>query len=385
MIIKSQLSIALFAVLLMFSISSVTGNGSFGYTIKGKILNQETGAPIPLAEVFISGTTYGSISDDNGEFQLQTSYLPCLLVVSHISYAPFNMLIDAESITYMTIKLIPYEHEIEELTVESMNMRKQNLKLFKKAFLGTDEIAISCTILNDSVISFRWDSMVFSASAYQPVMIDNPKLGYRIMVIIEDFKLIYDLETYNQIRKHKKMKPDVAGAVYQILCNYHFIQYPQEERRKQKRIENTRLRVYYGSRMHFLRALYSENPKKHGYFVGTDFDSIPITPYIDMDSWPGKKIIFLDPEGYPDKQLIYPEESMIIQYYEDYSGRPQNLNNNIRTDKDWIPLQTELTILSKDCIIRSNGTTFDYSMLFTGYIGKQKIAGMLPDDFMLED
>ncbi len=227
--------------------------------------------------------------------------------------------------------------------------------------------------------------MVFTASAYQPVMIDNPKLGYSIRVIIEDFKLIYDLETYNQIHKQKKMKTDVAGAVYQIVCNYHFIQYPPEERRKQKRIENTRLRVYYGSRMHFLRALYSENPKKHGYSVDTDFDSIPITPYIDMDSWPGKKIIFLDPEGYPDKQLIYPEESMKIQYYEDYSGRPQNQNNKIRTDKDWIPLQTELTILSKDCIIRSNGTTFDYSMLFTGYIGEQKIARMLPDDFMLKE
>ncbi len=182
-----KISNTLFAILMFVSVSSVSGNGLSAYKIKGIVLNHETGAPIPLAEVFISGTTYGSITDKKGEFELQTSYLPCQLVVSHISYAPFTMMIDVESMSDLTIKLIPYEHEIEEISVEAMNMRKENLKLFRKAFIGTDDFASTCTILNDSVLSFRWDSMVFSASAHQPVIIDNPKLGYRIRIILEDF------------------------------------------------------------------------------------------------------------------------------------------------------------------------------------------------------
>ena len=93
-------------------------------------------------------------------------------------------MIDKESMSYITIEVIPYKHELNEIFVEAVNTRKENLKLFQKAFIGMDEFANSCTILNDSVLYFRWDSMVFSASAHQPVIIDNPKLGYKIKVII---------------------------------------------------------------------------------------------------------------------------------------------------------------------------------------------------------
>jgi len=180
----SQISNALFAILMFVYVSSVSGNAVSAYKIKGIVLNHETGVPLPLAEVFISGTTYGSITDEKGEFELKTSSLPCQLVVSHISYATVNMMIDKESMSYITIELIPYKHELNEISVESVNTRKENLKLFQKAFIGMDEFANSCTILNDSVLYFGWDSMVFSASAHQPVIIDNPKLGYKIKVII---------------------------------------------------------------------------------------------------------------------------------------------------------------------------------------------------------
>ncbi len=89
------------------------------------------------------------------------------------------------------------------------------------------------------------------------------------------------------------MKPYVTGAVYQMICDFHFIPYPPEKRKKQKLIEKTRLKVYYGSRMHFLRALYSGYPKKHGYFINTDLDSVSITGYEDMNSWPGIKFIWI--------------------------------------------------------------------------------------------
>ena len=61
----SQISNALIAILLFVSVSSVSGNELSTYQIKGIVLNQETGAPITLAEVFISGSTYGTITDEN--------------------------------------------------------------------------------------------------------------------------------------------------------------------------------------------------------------------------------------------------------------------------------------------------------------------------------
>lgn len=288
-----------------------------------------------------------------------------------------------EPIIHKTIKLIPYKHEIKELSVEARDKRKENLKLFKKAFIGTGKSAIACRILNDSVLSFRWDSMIFSASAHQPLIIDNSKLGYRINIILQDFKLIYDPETYQSIRKGNKLKPEVEGAVYQMLCNNHFIPYPSGKNWKQDQIENARLRVYYGSRMHFLRALYSGDPKEHGYLIRPEFRRDPSRRSRDVDTLHDIKISFLDPLGKAEKLLYYPEKSMVIQFFYDYSGRPVDLVHHKLTDL--VPLQSELTFTSNKCIIRYNGTTFDYSMLFTGYIGERKISTLLPDDFMLDE
>jgi hypothetical protein len=110
--------------LLIASIPVGSGNLPNTYQITGVVLNLETNEPIPLVEVPSSGSTYGSITNNEGRFELKTSYLPCELVVSHISYAPYNRMVDAESLIYLTIRLIPYQHEIKEISAEAMSMRK---------------------------------------------------------------------------------------------------------------------------------------------------------------------------------------------------------------------------------------------------------------------
>ena len=77
--------------------------------------------------------------------------------------------------------------------------------------------------------------------------------------------------------------------------------------------------------MHFLRSLYLGDPKEHGYEIKPGFDSAPVSGPRDLH-WTGIEFIFLDPEGYPDKHLIYPDEPMIINYVSDESGEPINLN-----------------------------------------------------------
>jgi hypothetical protein len=383
MFLKPKISNILIAVLMLVSFYSVSGNGLSVFEIKGMVLDQETDAPIPLAEVFISGTTFGSITDGKGEFELQTNYLPCLLVVSHISYVPFSKMIDDGSMSYVKIALIPYEHEIKEISVEGMNMRKENLKLFRQAFFGMDEYASACNILNDSVLRFRWDSSIFSASAYQPLLVDNNKLGYRMKIILNDCRLVYDPVTYKKIQKNKKNKSIISGAVYQMQGEFFFIQHPPGKKGKQERTAKFRLEAYFGSRMHFLRALYSGDLKRQGYRINPDISQVPITSYGNADSWPGIKFIFLDPEGYPVKLMICPEKPMSIEFVKDFSGKPVNLERDNGTDL--IHLHSKLAFGSKKCVIRYNGTTYDYSLIFSGYIGRQRLATLLPDDFVPEE
>lgn len=379
MILKHKTVNSFLAVLMLVFLISASGYGSSVYKIRGIILNQKTGEPISLAEVFISGTTFGSITNDKGEFELTTSFLPCQLVASHVSYAPFTMKIDLESLSFITIKLLPFEHEIQELTVEGINARKENMKLFRQVFLGTDEYASACTLINDSVLLFRWDSSVFSASAYQSLLVDNNKLGYRIKIILNDFKLIYDPKVYRKILNNKKNLSNIAGAVYQMQGEFFFIPHPPGKRGKQERITNSRMKVYFGSRMHFLRSLYLGNPKKHGYDIKPDFYPAPIYGYRDLE-WPGKKLVFLDPEGYPDRLLLYPNEAMTIDFVQKYSGEPVDLTE--RKSVDLIHHYSEVNFSSEKCIIRSIGTTSDYCLMFSGYIGGQRVSTMLPDDYM---
>lgn len=378
MCLKSKITNSLFAVLMFVYITSVSGNGKSAYIIRGIVLNQKTGDPIPLAEVFISGTTYGSITNDEGEFELKTSFLPCQLVSSHISYAPFSMMIDVESMSYVTIKLIPYEHEIQEITVEAMNTRKENMKLFKQVFLGTDEYASTCTILNDSVLLFNWDSSVFSATAYQPILVDNDRLGYRIKIILNEFRLLYDQEAYKKIQKNKRNITDIGGAVYQMQGEFFFIPHPPGKRGKQERIKKSRMKAYFGSRMHFLRSLYLGNPKKHGYDIRPNYYPAPINRYRDLE-WQGIKLLFLDPEGYPDRLLLYPSGTMTINFIQKYNGEPLDLTED--NGQDLIHHYSEVKFGSSKCIIRSIGTTSDYCLMFSGYIGGQRISTLLPDDF----
>lgn len=379
MFLKHSKTNILLTVLMHVLFISVSGNVSAAYEIRGIVLNHKTGAQVPLVEVFVSGTTFGSITNKKGEFELQTSYLPCQLVASHISYAPYTMMIDNASMSYVTIKLIPYQHEIKEITVESISRRKDNMELFKRGFLGWDDIASTCTILNDSVLSFTWDSLVFSASADLPVLIDNPKLGYRIKIILKNFKLIYKPKAYKRIYKGRRIKPDVTDAIYQIACNFFYSPYPPGTRRDQERIEKTRLKVFYGSKMHFLRALYAGQLKAQGYEIDPGIRSAPITYSRIMDSSSGIKIFFLDQEGYPEKLMIYPEKPMVISFYKDYTGKPVDLNRDSGIHLD--PIQSMVNFANKKCMVRYNGSTLDYSLLFSGYIGDQRISNMLPDNY----
>jgi hypothetical protein len=239
--------------------------------------------------------------------------------------------------------------------------------------------ASTCSILNDSVLSFSWDSSVFSASAYQPLLLDNGSLGYNVKIILNDFKLIYDPEAYKKIQKRKRHMYDISGAIYQMLGEYFFVPYPPGKKSTQKSIAKSRLAAYYGSRMHFLRSLYQGDPKEQGYEIKPGFASAPASRTRDLH-WTGIEFLFLDPEGYPDKQLIYPDEPMIINYVSDETGEPVNLSLDKRIDLIHHP--SKLTFGSRKCIIRSNGTTSDYSLIFSGYIGGQRVANLLPDDFI---
>jgi len=55
--------------------------------ISGYLLDSETAEPLAFATVYINGTTTGTISREDGFFELPVEYYPADIIVSHMGYA----------------------------------------------------------------------------------------------------------------------------------------------------------------------------------------------------------------------------------------------------------------------------------------------------------
>lgn len=55
-------------------------------TVTGKVVDQETGRPIPLANILEKNTTNGVTSDFDGNFSIQVKSLPTTLIFSVLGF-----------------------------------------------------------------------------------------------------------------------------------------------------------------------------------------------------------------------------------------------------------------------------------------------------------
>ena len=57
-------------------------------TISGFVVDSLTQEPLPLATVYVNGTTQGTITDNDGRFELKDVSFPATVVFSFVGYQP---------------------------------------------------------------------------------------------------------------------------------------------------------------------------------------------------------------------------------------------------------------------------------------------------------
>ena len=73
-------------IFIIFIFSFMVFN-SFSQTIKGKIIDAETLKPVSNASIYINGSSYGTISNDFGMFELDTkNVFQPQIIISTINY-----------------------------------------------------------------------------------------------------------------------------------------------------------------------------------------------------------------------------------------------------------------------------------------------------------
>ena len=333
-------------------------------TISGRITDAETQLPVPHAEVFISGTTLGCISDSTGYFKLKIPFLPCTLVADHVAYESYISTL--QNTNELLIKLDQSNFDIHEVQVSGKNRRKRNLRFFYTHFI--EDYSNKIEVKNDSALIFDRDEMQFTARSKEPLIIENNYLGYRIKLFLEEFTV-----TSTDGPKGKQIALNSPrGGFITKLKGYHYYETLENEKPDRKSYFNNNRRItYHGSYRHFLKSIYDNEPGKQGYKIFKYPKKIDAAFYQIEEKEPKNQA----------RQYIILADTLAIQYRFDDDEYP--IPAEYLSDRDHYNVRESFIYSTKQPFtIRSNGTSPDPNFIIEGRMDKKNFANSLPDDYV---
>lgn len=256
--LKKRFSLTVIILGLMFPCFSQTGS------VKGRVVDDQTGAGLNFTNVFIDKTTIGTSTDDHGDFVVRNVPLGTNeLVISYVGYQLTTRKVNVtESGTDLgIIKLIPYEQQLTDVEVKTTRDEawERQLKRFKKVFLGTTEVAQSCSILNPWVIDFEDKGKFVLITAKEPIQIKNDYLGY----------------TINFYLKNSTMNP----LGYSIKGSILFEERNSTGSNESFEWTQNRYKSYLRSSRHLFKSLVDKNFDKEGFRLYSDMGEESVVSY----------------------------------------------------------------------------------------------------------
>ena len=370
-------------------------------TVTGIVLDSLTQEPLPSATVYINGTTQGTTTDSDGRFELKEVSFPATVVFSFVGYQAKAMELDRNP-GMLTIALSP-NIELPEIVVSGKANRvdKVNLDYFKTMFLGDDKWGKRATIKNENVLMFdrsyqysyqtrqigqarfakdylsvdvvekhekyldtvKVVTSVFTAWAYEPLIIDMPLLGYELYV---------DLVRFTVEQVNNVTSCDMLGYFY-------YKPYGKLKKRQAQSIVSNRQRAYWGSSQHFLRSFAQNSLAENGYIltvpetVEKGKRKISMSLPVDVNEHStgvGDNTIQIS--GLKDKELK-------IRYYHRGDGSPMNFKERVKGIRHYT--ESGITFLEEGCIFLKEGIVIDNNIRFTGEISKKRVGASLPGDY----
>lgn len=143
-------------------------------TVIGKVYREGTDSVIIGASVYYGGSTYGTITDDKGQFRLAARSEQVPLTISSIGY-------NSASVHYqpgkpLLVYLKPKTQVLHDIIIRADGMsRKDEIWLFTREFLGLSYYARNCSIDNIDDIDFFYNkkAQTLTATCDKPIIIDN--------------------------------------------------------------------------------------------------------------------------------------------------------------------------------------------------------------------
>ncbi len=231
--------------------------------IFGIVLNSKTDQPLVGTSIYFDNTTFGTTSNSKGEFVLEFHKdIKTPLVISFMGFET-KILYKFSTIEKLKIYLDESLNNLDEVLLISKDDWSRALKLseFKKHYLGESQNSLACEILNENDIILNYDKKkkLLTAKAKNSILIQNNNLKYLITGELQNFEV-----GYSYVGKHKKQLID-RYVYYSGRNFYKSMEFFPEKNTIEKRVD-----VFFGSKLHFMRALANEDLEDEGYdiFIG---------------------------------------------------------------------------------------------------------------------
>ncbi|MCF0058733.1 carboxypeptidase-like regulatory domain-containing protein [Dyadobacter sp. CY356] len=364
-----------FLIFILFSNSLYAQKKAFN----GRVIDEKNNEPLAFVSVYITNTTIGTITNAKGEFSLMLDPGKYEVIVSMVGYGPIVHPVEIRrelANPPILFKIATKAYALDTVSVLAKRDASwySNLRLFKDYFLGKSSKAQKCKLLNpDALITvFDVEKQTLTVTAKEPLLIENPELGYKISFLLIAFVM------------NKEAK-------YSSYLGYpHFELMDGSDNQKQEWAEK-RQQAYLGSTMHFVRSLRDQKLQQEGFRVSrpveglsvyaaeasvngrprvtksTRFEDVSYGEYLSFPENQAK----LEFKGF--LQVVYLREMEDLEYV--YSKTSDDLRK--------ASYQTSIISLRDPSVFLQENGSFDkpLGITFEGYWSWDKVGDMLPYDY----
>lgn len=322
----------------IFLIFFISGWASAQQHFEGFVYDHASKEPLMGAAVYYEGTTFGTITNDNGKFIIDlTERSTSNIVVSYLGYQ--DQIIPYQS-DIVKVYLKPKLESLGEVIIQG-NLpfsRKEMIQAFKQQFLGQTTAGRSCTIENEDALYFYYDTdrNSLTANADESLIIKNTYLGYEIR---------YNLYKFQVDFFKKSISPSDEKQSYFAGTSFY-----RDLQPRVKKYIRRRRRAYKGSTLELMRTIAKEDfgAKSYKFFSkGRQVDPFDIFTVTNENGL--KKVVFKD--------------EVVIMYSDNEQSSMRQLTDYFTID--------------------GYGNHKANSLIFMGMMGFERLGDALPLDYGL--
>jgi hypothetical protein len=341
------------------------------YTVKGRVIDKNTRAPLAGASVFAQNTTFGEATNSDGYFTLKIPGGGYSLIVTFTGYETGTARISNTSLQNdsLDFELSPKEKSLEEVTVSISTEVKDGWKkygeFFTQNFIGQSKFARQCVIKNPEVLHFYFSKKRnrLKVLANEPLIVNNFALGYNLKFAIDSFTNEYNTNT-------------------NLFIGYPLFEEMQGTPEQQQTWKENRNIAYKGSMLQLMRSIYNKTLTQDGfelqYIVKSSDKEYPI-PLENLYA-----ALNYDKDDSTNTVEFMPNQNEVAVIYDKAKPDQSYLDTDSSIKKDF-QLSTLLFAPGEPIDIEQNGYYYDQTDITTnGYLAYKKIGDMLPYDYVPE-